>query len=418
MSNTDADKLQDLYKVLQISRSMVATEDLDSLLRVIVDHSTELLDAERATLFLYDDKTNELVSRIAHGVDELRIPADTGVSGATVQSGETINVPDAYADPRFNREVDRKTGFLTRSILSVPLRGYDGKLVGVLQILNKRTGSFDEYDTTLAETLGAQAGVALQRATLIEHFLQKKQMERAMRIARDIQRDLLPDIPPHMLDFDMAGLSDPADETGGDIYDFMPLGDDKWLVMVADATGHGIGPAIIVAQTRAMMRAVCLQDHDVPRVLQAVNNLLKADLDDARFVTCFLGILDASASTITYASAGHGPILFYDRSKDKFHKDIATGPPLGIIEEMDYSDVLMRKFAPGDFVAITTDGFFEAVNPTNEMFGVDRLTDLLRRDRDLDTGDMITNLHESVLHFTTGLPQADDLTAVVIRKDL
>ena len=418
MSNTDADKLQDLYKVLQISRSMVATEDLDSLLHVIVDRSTELLDAERATLFLYDDKTNELVSRIAHGVDELRIPAEAGISGAAVQTGQTINVPDAYADPRFNRDVDRRTGFLTRSILSVPLRGYDGKLVGVLQVLNKKTGSFDEYNITLAETLGAQAGVALQRATLIEHYLQKKQMERAMRIARDIQRDLLPDAPPRTLDFDMAGLSDPADETGGDIYDFMPLGDDKWLVMVADATGHGIGPAIIVAQTRAMMRAVCLQGHDVPKVLQAVNNLLKADLDDARFVTCFLGILDASASTLTYASAGHGPILFYDRRKDVFHQDIATGPPLGVIEEMDYSDVLMRTFAPGDFAAITTDGFFEAVSPTDEMFGVERIMDLLRRDRDLGAGDMITNLHESVLNFTTGLPQADDLTAVIVRKDL
>ncbi|MCK4601850.1 MAG: GAF domain-containing protein, partial [Phycisphaerae bacterium] len=183
-----AESLDDLHKVLEISRSLVAAADLDSLLRLIIDRAVELLNADRATLFLYEAATNELVSRVVTGVEELRVPADRGVSGATVKSGETINVPDAYADPRFNSDIDKQTGFRTRNILSVPLRDYEGSLVGVLQIINKQTGPFTDHDITLAETLGAQAGVALQRAVLIEHYIEKQNMQRAMTIAREIQQ--------------------------------------------------------------------------------------------------------------------------------------------------------------------------------------------------------------------------------------
>ena len=164
-------ELADLRKVLKISRAMAAMVDLDSLLGLIIVRAMELLDAERATLFLYEEQTDELVSRIAAEEDEIRCPADRGLAGAAAKSGKTVNVADAYADERFNPEIDRQTGFHTRNILSVPLHDYEGSLVGVLQVLNKRRGAFDDYDITLAETLAAQAGVAVQRARLIDLYV-------------------------------------------------------------------------------------------------------------------------------------------------------------------------------------------------------------------------------------------------------
>jgi len=406
----------DLLKVLQISRSMVAAADLDSLLKLIIDRSMELLDAERASLFLYDAGTDELITRIAAGVDEIRIPADKGIAGATVRTGSTINVPDAYRDERFNPEVDRQTGFHTRNILSVALRDHEGGLVGVLQVINKRRGAFDDYDVTLAETLGAQAGVAVQRASLIQHYVEKQRMQRAMQIAREIQQSLLPQDPPNAEGFDIAGFSKPADETGGDAYDFMPLPDNRWLLTVADATGHGIGPALVIAETRAMLRAVSLQGANVSHILNTVNNLLTNDLSQSRFVTCFFGLLDTRAARLEYVSAGHGPLIFYSREEDSFRQENATGLPLGIMEQADYGQAECFSFEPGDFAVITTDGFFEAVKPDGEMFGVARMLDLLRRGRDLTAAESITNLYQAVLEFTDGRPQADDLTAIVIRK--
>jgi len=409
-------QVDDLQKVLEISRSMAATEDLDGLLQLVIDRSIELLDAERATIFLYDGDTDELASKIAAGTGEIRIRAESGIAGAAARSGQVINVPDAYADKRFNPEVDRKTGFTTRNILSVPMSDYHGSLVGVLQVLNKRRGGFGEHDIGLAETFAAQAGVAIQRANLIEHFLLKQQMERAMQIAQDIQQGLLPSGPPVIDGYEIAGFSRPADHTGGDTYDFMQLPDGRWMFVVADATGHGVGPAIVIAETRAMLRAICLQRADLSNVLDTANDLLIADLTDGRFVTCFLGLLDPAENCLTYASAGHGPILFYDRQKDGFDVEPATSVPLGVVEQVGYSDTVSRALAKGDFAVIVTDGFTEAADKSGDLYGVERTCDLLRRNRDLPAAQMIERLDRAVQQFSAGRPQADDLTAVIIRK--
>ncbi len=412
--------LRDLKKVLEISRAMVATSDLDDLLNLIIKDSLELLNAERATLFLYDAEHNELVARIATGVKELRVPADKGFCGQTVKTGRTLVVPDAYADERFNPQVDKDTGFHTRNVMSVPLCDYKGGLVGVLQVLNKRDGAFTDYDVELAETLGAQAGVAIQRANLIQHYLQKQKMERAMQIARDIQRGLLPECPPNVAGFDIAGLSEPADETGGDTYDFIPLPNGQWAFVVADATGHGIGPALVIAETRAMLRASAhLSEADaasVTNILKTVNYLLSGDLDGGTFVTCFLGILDPAGFRLTYASAGHGPLTFYQRTEDRFHQVPATSLPLGVMDDTSYDETKTFPFEPGDIALITTDGVFEAADSSQEQFGVDRMFAVIRENRDAAAECMIERLQQSVSAFSAGQPQADDITAIAIKR--
>lgn len=416
MTQPDDKKVRDMRRILEIARAMVATEDLDGLLRLIVERSMELLDAERATVWLYDADANEVVSRVAAGEDEIRAPADKGIIGATIGSDETINVPDAYADPRFNTDVDRKTGWRTRNILSVPLHDYEGGMVGAIQVLNRRSGPFGEHEVDLAEALAAQAGVALQRARLIEHFLEKQQMQRAMSIARDIQRGNLPEHAPKIPGYDVAGISQPADETGGDAYDFMSLPDGRWVFTVADASGHGIGPALVIAETRAMLRAVMLQNPDVAAVLAITNTLLHQDLGSSRFVTCFFGVLDPAAAELTYASAGHGPMLFYNRADDRFTEAAATSLPLGVLPDTDYAETICHALAPGDFAVITTDGIFEAAAPDGEMFGIERMTTRLRDDRDEPAETMIANLHAAVIDFTAAQPQADDITAIIIKR--
>jgi phosphoserine phosphatase len=412
--STPHDRLDDLHKLLEITRAMAAAADLDALLALIARRTCELLRAERATLFLYDADAGELVSRVATGAAEIRVKADRGIAGAVVRTGEVINVPDAYADPRFNPDVDKRTGFVTRSILAVPLHDHDGALVGVLQVLNKAGGPFDDYDRTLAQTFGAQAGVAVQRSRLIEHYLRKQQMERAMRIAREIQQNLLPQGAPHIADFDIAGRCEPADETGGDTFDFMPLPHERLLLTVADATGHGIGPALIIAEIRAMLRAVSLRETSAPDILSTVNDLVCADLGGERFVTCFCGVLQGHS--LHYASAGHGPLVFYRRSDDSFAQVSATGMPLGIMEQAPFGPLQRFDFQPGDFAAITTDGFFEAACASGEQWGMRRLMDSLRASRDGGADAMIEAMRQDVRAFTGPCPQADDLTAVIIKR--
>jgi sigma-B regulation protein RsbU (phosphoserine phosphatase) len=408
---TQADQLRG---VLAIARTMAATMDLDDLLEQIVAGSLELLQAERASVLLYDEATHQLVSRIATGDQEIRFSADRGVAGAAIEAGATLNIPDAYADDRFNPDVDRKTGFTTRNLLTVPLRDFEGALVGVLQVLNKTDGAFDEQDEALAEALAAQVGVSLQRARLMTHYREKLEMERAMQIARDIQRGLLPDAAPEVPGFDLAGLSEPADETGGDTFDFVPLPDGRCLVVVADASGHGIGPALVVAETRAMLRAASFHKCDIGQVLTTVNTLLTQDLH-GRFVTCFIGLLDPVSRTLTYASAGHGPILFFHHDGEQFDSSPATGVPLGLFDDADYSEIETCSFAPGDFLAVTTDGFFEAADDDGEMYGIERLMELLACVKDDPASEMLRTLHNTIIAFTREAPD-DDCTAVIVRR--
>ncbi len=423
MSSLNRDKhFSALEKILQISRDMVATSDLDELLGLIIARSMELLEAERATLFLYDADSDELFSKIAAEVGEIRFPAGVGIAGAVVRSKQVLNVPDAYADERFNRNIDRQTGYRTRNILAVPLLGYAGDLVGVLEVLNKRGGRFDEDDITLAETLGAQAGVVIQRARLLEHYVEKQRMEHALQIARQIQQDILPKENPQIAGFDVAGWSGPADETGGDIYDFLDLGEGRWTFMLADATGHGVGPALVVAEARAMLRALskglCESDTDldIPAVMARVNDLLTADLGQSRFVTCFFALLDGPGGSVRYVSAGQGPIIFYDRAADRFDELPATALPLGIMEGTEFDEQVERRLAPGDMMVVTTDGFFEAADSEDELFGIERMCQIIRRCRDLTADEIIQNLRQKVFEFTGPVPQADDLTAIIVKK--
>ena len=409
-------QIHDLQAVLAVSRDLAAMSELTPLLQKVETAALEVLECERATVFLFDRERNELCSRMATGVDEIRFSADRGIAGEVVRTGEIINVPDAYADPRFNSEIDAKTGFKTRNMITFPLRGFDGQIVGVLQVLNKRNGQFDPWDHELVKTFGSQVGVAVQRQLLLEHYAEKQRIERDLNIARDIQKGLLPNENPKVEGFDVAGWNKPADETGGDCYDYLVLPNGSLAITIADATGHGIGPALMIAECRALFRATTSLSLDLTEITTRVNRLLCEDLPDDRFVTAFFGLLDPRTSTLSYLSAGHGPLVRYTREGDTLEEFSADGPPLGILADIDWPAPNTFAMAPGDMMILVTDGFFEWQNTAKEQFGMKRLFEVIRRHRHAPSAEIIEHLHEAVLAFVDGRPQDDDLTAVIIKK--
>jgi phosphoserine phosphatase len=409
-------QLADMQVILQVARSMAATLELDTLLTQIIDSLREVLSAERASLFLYDETTNELYSKISHDLKEVRFPADRGIAGAAAQTRKTINIPDAYADARFNRDVDKQTGYRTRCLLTVPLIGLENKLVGVVQVLNKLGGVFTGYDERLAEALAAQVGVAIQRAQLMEHYVRKKEIEQSLRIAREIQQNLLPKVAPRVKGYDIAGWCQPADEAGGDCFDFRLLPSGKLAVTVADVTGHGVGPALVMAETRALLRVIAGYVDQVDKVLASANALLCDDLSDGRFVTTFFGLLDPSAHILEYASAGHGPLFWYRAATREVSATDSTGIPLGFIEVMKIAAAPPFAFEPGDMGIFLTDGFPEARDPGGAFFGEDRLKQLIVENAHRPAKDLIQALAMAVNRFRGPGPQLDDWTAVVVKR--
>jgi phosphoserine phosphatase len=408
------DQIGKLRRLLDITRQMAATTDLTRLLGTIIDAAVEVLDCERATIFLYDRKRDQLYSRVATGDESIRFSADRGIAGAVARQRVVVNVPDAYADARFNPEIDRQTGFRTRNLLTFPLENLDGELMGVLQALNKSSGPFGPEDEDLGRVLSAQAGVALHRYALLEEYAHKQRMARDLELARQIQQALFPRQNPVVEGYEIAGWNRSADETGGDCYDFIPMDDGRQAVLLADATGHGIGAALVIAQCRSLVRAMLSVTQDLAAVAARVNQILCHDLMDDRFVTAFVGLLDPHRHRLDYLAAGQGPLLFV--SPAGVQSRGAGGLPFAVLDELDGVPEHF-DFTPGAALVLLTDGFFETANRAGRQFGEARVVDFLRRKAQLPLETLIRELHAELREFSLDAPQADDLTAVLIRRN-
>lgn len=406
---------ENLRRILDIARYMAVANDLDVLLGTIVEATCEVLDCDRATIFLYDPKTNELYSRVAKGVDAIRFPANVGIAGEAAQKREFVNVPKAYADRRFNRAVDKRTGYRTCNLLAFPLENLQGDLIGVLQALNKHDGCFSADDEELARVLSAQAGVALDRGRLLEEFAEKQRMQHDLEIARQIQQDLFPEEDPLVEGYQVAGWNKSADETGGDAYDFVPLDDGRLAIFLADATGHGIAAALVIAQCRSLLRAMFSVTRELPTITASVNNLLANDLPADRFVTAFIGILDTDANRLDYISGGQGPLIMV--ASDGVDNRTANALPFAVMPGIEYGEPDHFDFDPGATLVLLTDGFYEAADPRHEQFGEARVIEFVRKQTGVPLTQLIEALHADIKKFTKGCPQADDLTAVLIRRN-
>lgn len=278
------------------------------------------------------------------------------------------------------------------------------------------------YALSILVSGGVAAFVASQirthvMAALREAELQSEleQVKHDLDVAQSIQQGLLPTDAPDLDEYEISGWNKPADQTGGDYFDWHKLHDGVYAISLADATGHGIGPALVSTSCRAYARASLLSNGTRESVLDQLNGLLADDLPSNRFVTFVVIFLNPSSSEVKILSAGHGPILWYRHATDVVENIEAQGIPLGMMAGFPYESGTVGRLEPGDVLALVTDGFSEWENPEGEDFGVKRLEDVLRSSKGLSAEQTISNLRSAVEKFCRGTKQLDDLTAVIIR---
>jgi phosphoserine phosphatase len=412
---TPSYSFESLVTLLELSRELSVPSDLDTLLRRFEQAALRVLDCERLTVFVSEPLANALRSRLATGAHEIRTPTDRGIAGATFRGSQIINVEDASADPRFYDAIDRQTGFRTRSVLSVPLRGVDNDPIGVLELLNKRGGAFTATDEELALTLGSLTGIALQRQVLVDHYREKQRLEHDLRLARDIQQSLLPGAFPAIPGFDIVAWTQPADATGGDFYDCFDLPDGRLGLVVADVTGHGLAASLLACETRAVIRTVAASTSSIAEIATRTNALLHRDLHHERFVVLFLAAVEAPTGRLEFVGAGCAPIV-YRQTENRFVPMEATVPPLGVLPVVEGTIAMELTLRAGDTVAVLTDGLYEWENDAGHQFGLERLSESVRRNAGHPTGELIRRVYEEVLAHAGQVKQADDLTAMVIKR--
>jgi serine phosphatase RsbU (regulator of sigma subunit) len=267
--------------------------------------------------------------------------------------------------------------------------------------------------TIVAGQIKIHVAAALREATLQS---QLEQVNHDLDLARSIQQGLLPTQSPKLDEFEIAGWNQPADQTGGDYFDWQSLPDGRIAISLGDATGHGIGPALVSALCRAYARASFLVDQKHDGVLERLNSLLSEDLSTNRFVTFAVIFLQPANSEVRVLSAGHGPILFYRHDTGKLTNLEAQGIPLGMIAGISYAESDATRLGEGDIIVLVTDGFYEWENPQGEEFGTARLEETILQARHESAEDIIERLRSAVKDFCKGTPQKDDLTVVVLKR--
>jgi serine phosphatase RsbU (regulator of sigma subunit) len=370
----DADLLADLQTVLAVSRALGAERDLDRLLALIVASATELVDAERTSLFVVDRERDELWTRVAEGSGEIRLPLGRGIAGAVAVDGSVVNIPSAYDDRRFDPATDQRTGFRTRSILCLPMVNHDGVVVGVIQALNKRgPAAFGERDEQVLAALAAQAGVALENAQLLQSDRERQRLLHDLELARTIQLGLLPKSVPESTAWRFAAWQRSCDATGGDYHDFIAGPDGAVDAVVGDVSGHGIAAAMLMSTARAFLLALHQHESDPATLVGRLNGLLAADMADDAFMTMVLARFQPDGG-LAYVSAGHDPPLVLRRATGSWDALESTGFALGMLDQTTYGLARIPPLARGDVVVLLTDGIIEAhVPPLRDLFGSHRL---------------------------------------------
>ena len=407
---------QALRQILDVTRKLAAPFDLDTMLGEVVNAAREILKADRGTVFLFDEKSDELVVRVGTGLEQIRIPADKGIVGESAKTRQIINVPDCYADARFNRDIDRQTGYRSRCMLTIPLIGYEDSLVGVLQILNKNEAVFDAHDEFVAQALAAQAAVVLHRAKITEQIIASERLGREISVARDVQMGTLPKDMPRIPGYEFGGAFSPTDQTGGDLYDFIPLAHDRLFMLMGDATGHGIGPALSATQVRAMLRVALRLRSSLEDAFIHINNQLCEDLPDDRFVTGFFGLLDAATHSLRFHSGGQGPIMHFQADLGEYEWHPATTFPLGYMPHTDLGAPHVAMLEPGDVFGLISDGIYEYENEEGVQFGRRGVMRVLDANPEAGAQQLVDLIMDAARGHGGSAPQADDITIVLARR--
>lgn len=394
------------------------TLDLDELLKMILDAACEGVEADRGTVFLMKEDGSELWSRVLRGDQalEIRLPVGKGIAGSVAETGETVRIEDAYEDERFDQSWDKASGYRTRQMLCKAIVNREGRTTGVFQLLNKREGPFDDADEAYLDSLSIHAALALENAQLHLSAIEQERTAREILLVQDVQRAYQPERAS--LTFGkahVAGMNILCEDASGDYYDFIPLDDDKHVIVVGDVSGHGLKSALVMAQARAFLRAYCTTVDDLATVVDRLDASLAHDLARGLFMCAAIATLDGETGEMRWVNAGHPPPLVVRAADGSIEQLNSTGRILGILPDPSHVEGEPVTLQPGDAVLLYTDGITEARNPEGEMVEEERLTEALAKVAGADAEEILEKLRDHLTEWCGSDQLEDDLTMVAIK---
>jgi len=346
-----------------------------------------------------------------------RILATDGILGHCLSVGEPILIQDLKSHPSFNDALNPYSDDVT-ALLS-PLR-HANKDLGVLVVARRHAdGNFTSNDFAVFRSVAEQSSFAIGNARIHREAHEKRAMEGELQNAREVQRILLPQQDPVVPGFRISGTNLPARIISGDYYDYINLGDHKLGIVIADVSGKGVPAGLLMAMCRSALRSVAPGLHSPSAAMAAVNRQLFPDIREDMFISVAYAVLDPTLGTLTHARAGHDPALHYRRETGKVELLRSPGLALGIDSGAVFERVTQNleiEMHSGDCVLFYTDGVKEALDPEDEEFGMERMSEAFRLAAPLGAEAILVRMQEELKKFTGEGPQMDDITLVAIEK--
>ncbi len=295
----------------------------------------------------------------------------------------------------------------------VPLKSKSA-LKGVIGIGSKITGEdFSETELGFLETLANDAIGAIENARMVQQLLEKQRLEEELKIARDIQKRLLPEVCPRVPGFKIAALNHSCRQVGGDYFDCIALGQNRLGLAIADVSGKSTPAALLMANLQASLRTLATEDLPVHQLVGRINNIIFQNTTSDKFITFFYGELWARENRLIYTNAGHNPPLLF-RVNGEYELLDEGGVILGILKNQVYREKSV-EFHPNDVLVLYTDGITEALNAREEEFGEERLIEVIRKNRARRAEELAAAIIKEVERFTEGTEQSDDITLLIVK---
>lgn len=410
-----------LKGVLEISRALAGTADLNALLPKILDTLFVIFPhADRGCVLFNDGATGKMVPKAMkhrRAGDDETVKLSRTILKTVLEQKTGILSADAANDSRF--EASESISNLTiRSMMCVPMLSLAGEPMGIINIDTQNAfNQFRAEDLDLLMAVAGQAAMSYEQANLLVTAMEKQKQDKEMNIAMGVQRSLLPTELPKPDGWEIYASYDTAQAVGGDYYDVFMMEDGKHVCLAfGDVAGKGVPASLVMSRIATVVTNVMTFVTDVQEAVQRINHQMCTRAVEGRFVTFVLIVLNLETGEMKIANAGHMPIMIRktDGTIEEFGEE-AVGVPIGVIDEFPY-DVLTRTIEKGETCVIYTDGVSEAMNPKSDLYGVDRLRELMQASQGGHADELGKTILADVRKFADGRDQNDDITIMVFGR--
>jgi phosphoserine phosphatase RsbU/P len=406
-------KLEEVVNFQRISQSIQTEQSEDSVYNILLETSVSTVFADAAWLEVRTSETQtqiftyKITEKEAH--DIIHHLNTHNVKGVLDQgSDKTKNLSKHLATLKGSR---------FRSILAFPIF-VKGENIGTLALLKELAEGFNKEMTKIVSTFANQAGISIENFRLMEEALQNERYKEELKIAKTVQKSLLPDVLEADDDFEIAAFSESADEVGGDYYDTLRTNDHQVSLIIADVSGKGTTAAFHMSQMKGIFHSLAQQCIEPDEFMKRSNQALIYCLERGSFISATYFIVNTQAKKVFYSRAGHCPVLYYHAANDltEYFKD--KGIALGMVRNKSYSSFIQANefsYKPGDIMVLYTDGITEAKDTKGDEFGYERLAAVLREVKMLSPKEIQTHLINKLYEFSGTKNINDDYTTMIVK---